>query len=80
MWGKACDRRLAKLISYIHCASGYVGNTASQSKFGLFQDADFAGDLADSRSTSGGVLCIFGSHTFVPVEWSCRETSYSISQ
>ena len=33
----------------------------------MFEDADFAGDLADSKETSKkGVLCIFGSHTFAP--------------
>ena len=46
-WSKACDKRLFKLISHFHCASGYrrccdVGNTAS----GLVHDTDFAGDLA----------------------------------
>ena len=29
----------------------------------------FAGDLEDSKSTLGGTLCIFGSHTCVPVSW-----------
>ena len=28
--------------------------------------------LEDSKSTSGGVLCIFGSHTFVPRSWMCK--------
>ena len=28
---------------------------------GLFQDSDFAGDLEDSKSTSGGTLCVFGA-------------------
>ena len=23
--------------------------------------------------TSGGTLCIFGSHTFVPISWMCRK-------
>ena len=46
-----------------------VGNTAKQCRLGLFQDSDFAGDLEDSKSTSGGTLCIFGSHTFVPTSW-----------
>ena len=36
-------------------------------KTGLFQDSDFAGDLEDSKSTSGGILSIFGSHPFVPI-------------
>ena len=27
----------------------------------------------DSKSTSGGTLCIFGSHTFVPISWMCKK-------
>ena len=30
----------------------------------LFQDADCAGYGTGSKSTSGGMLCIFGDHTF----------------
>ena len=56
---KACDERRSRLISYIHHTSEYkqychVGNTAKQCRLGLFQDSDFAGDLEDSKSTSGG--------------------------
>ena len=37
-------------------------------------------DLEDSKSTSGGTLCIFGSHTFVPISWMCKkQTSVSHS-
>ena len=50
-----------------------MGNTAKQCRLGLFQDSDFAGDLDDSKSTSGGTLCIFGSHTFVPISWMCKK-------
>ena len=39
----------------------------------LFQDSDFAGDLGDSKSTSGGTLCVFGSQTFVPISWMCKK-------
>ena len=84
-WTKARDKRLARLISYIHhtCEfrqSCFVGNTAQQCRKGLFQDSDFAGDLGDSKSTSGGLLCIFGSHTFVPISWMCKkQTSVSHS-
>ena len=47
---------------------------------GLFQDSDFARDLEDSKSTSGGALCVFGSHTFVPISWMCKkQTSVSHS-
>ena len=43
-------------------------------------DSDFAGDLEDSKSISGGTLCIFGSHTFVPTSWMCKkQTSVSHS-
>ena len=52
-----------------------MGNTAKQCRLGLFQDSDFARDLEDSKSTSGGTLCIFGSHTFVPVSWMCEKQS-----
>ena len=35
------------------------------------------GDLEDSKSTSSGV-CVFGSHTFVPISWMCKkQTSVS---
>ena len=82
-WTKACDKPLNRLISYIHHTCEYkqycyVGNTSKQCRLGLFQDSDFAGDLEDSISTSGGTLCIFGSHTFVPISWMCKkQTSVS---
>ena len=50
-----------------------MGNTAKQCRLGLFQDSDFAGDLEDAKSTSGGTLCVFGSHTFVPISWMCKK-------
>ena len=56
----------------------HVANTAQQCRLALFQDSDFAGGLAGSKSTSGGMLCIFGSHTFVPTSWMCKmQTSVS---
>ena len=82
-WTKACDKRLNRLISYIHRTCEYkqyyrVGNTAKQCR--LFQDSDFAGDLEDSKSTSGGTLCNFWSHAFVPISWMCKkQTSVSHS-
>ena len=77
-WSKVCDKRLNRLISYIHHTCEYrqychVGNTGKQCRLGLFQDSDFAGDLEDSKSTSGGTLCIFGSHTFAPIKWMCKK-------
>ena len=58
----------------------HVRNTAKQCRLGLFQDSDFAGDLEDSKSTSGGTLWVFGSHTFVPISWMFKkQTSVSHS-
>ena len=78
-WTKACDKRLNRLISYIHRTCEYkqychVGHTSKQCRLGLFQDSEFAGDLEDSKSTSGGTLCIFGSHTFVSNKMDVQET------
>ena len=84
-WTNSWDKRLARFISYIHHTSEYrqycyVGNTAQQCRLGLFQDSDFAGDSEHSKSTSGGVLCVVGSHTFVPISWMCKkQTSVSLS-
>ena len=49
------------------------GKHGTAAQTGLFQDSDFAGDLEDSKSASRGVLCIFGSRTFVPVSWMCKK-------
>ena len=84
-WTQTCDRRPARLISYIHHTSDFrqychVGNSAQHCRLGLFQDSDFAGDLDDSKWTSGGVLSFFGSRTFVPTSWMCKkQTSVSHS-
>ena len=52
----------------------HVGNSAELCRPGLFQDSDFAGELEDSKkSTSGGILRIFGSQTFVPISWMCKK-------
>ena len=52
--------------------------TRSELSIGLFQDSDFPNDLEDSKSTSGGILCIF--ETFVPISlMSKQQTSVSHS-
>ena len=57
-WTRAWGKRFAHLISYIHNTSDHrqychVGNTAQHCRLGLFQDSDFAGELEDSKSSSG---------------------------
>ena len=66
-WTRACEKRLAHFIPEIHHTCEFkqcchVGNTAQQCRMGLSHDSDFAGDHEDSQSTSGMILCKFGSH------------------
>ena len=84
-WTRACDKRVGRLISSIHHTrdhrqSCHVEYSAQHCKLGLFQVSDFACDLEDSKSTSGGILCIIGSRSFVPILWMCKkQTSVSHS-
>ena len=74
-------------IDFIHSSSSKwsptilsCGQCVSALSTGLFQNSDFAGDLEHSKSSSGGVLCIFGSRIFVPISWmSERQTFVSHS-
>ena len=77
-WNTAYDKRIHRLISYIHWTenhvmASYVGNEAKDCKLMMFCDASFAGDLRDSKSTSGGILCLVGSQTFAPICWMCKK-------
>ena len=60
-WTTACDKRLARLISYIHHTCDYkqcchVGNTAKQCRLGLFQDSDFA-EILKTQNRPQGECC-----------------------
>ena len=84
-WNEACDKRLYRLISYIHHTCEYrqychMGNTANQCRLGLCQDSDFVGYLEDSKSTSADTLCVFGSHTFVPIRCVRNELQFHTVQ
>jgi hypothetical protein len=39
----------------------------------MYVDAGFAGDLTDSKSTSGATLFLVGPNTFVPITRLCKE-------
>ena len=39
----------------------------------MFVDASFAGDLADSKSTSGAIVVLVGPNTWVPITWLCKK-------
>ena len=83
-WASACDKRLARLISYIHHTRVFkqychVGNS-TKCRSGIFQDSDFAGDSEDSKLTSGGLLCILGSHAFVPISKTQTSVAHSSTE
>ena len=83
-WTKSCDKSLNRLISNIHHTSEYkqychLGNTAMQCRLELFQDSDFAGDLEDSKSTSGGTLCIFRKSHICSHKLDVQENKTSVS-
>ena len=77
-WTVACDRRLHRLICYMHQTAEYaqicfVGDAPGDCWLTLFSDASFAGDLRDSKSTTGGYLCLVGPNTYVPINWMCKK-------
>jgi len=77
-WNVACDKRLHRLISYIqhtkhHVHHCFVGDDPHDCWIAVFSDASFAGDLRDSKSTSGCYLCLVGPRTFVPITWFAKK-------
>ena len=57
-WTRPFDKRLARFISYIHDTNDHrqychVSNAAQHCRLVPVQDSDFAGDLEDSKTTSG---------------------------
>ena len=58
----------------------YVENKAQHCRLGLFQDSYFAGDLEDSKSTSGEFYAPSEAEHFVLISWMCKkQTSVSHS-
>ena len=77
-WTKADDQRLHRLISYLNSTQNFtqiafVGDDFDDCHLALFADASFAGDLQDSKSTSGCFLALVGPRTFVPISWFTKK-------
>ena len=84
-WTKACDKRLNRLISYIHHTCEYkqycrVGTTAKQCRLGLFQDSDFAGDLEDSKIQFWRNIMRFWKSYICAKKLDVLETNFSFTQ
>ena len=59
-------------------AADFVGDKPEYQQLGLFSGADFAGDRADMRSTSGVFLALYGPHSFFPLSaQSTKQTAAS---
>lgn len=72
-WTEMDDRRVHRPIRYIYHHAGdrqvgFIGNDVHDTSLRLFCDADFAGDAASQRSTSGVHLAIHGSHSIFPLQ------------
>ena len=71
-WSSTCDRRLHRLVCYIHSTKhykmfGWVGDSVPNLEPHMFAEADFAGCTATQRSTSGVHACIRGPATCFPI-------------
>ena len=61
-WSRNSDKQLHRLICYVnssktHRLVGTIRDEPRELHLALYVDADFAGEKADARSTSGGYLC-----------------------
>ena len=77
-WDASCDKRLLRLISYLHSTKDqsitcYVGDCIANCNVHLFVDASFAGDLEDSKSTTGAMVVLVGQNTWIPITWLCKK-------
>ena len=71
-WSTTCDRRLHRLMCYIHhslqikCV-GWIGDSMDDLQIQIYSDADFASDKEDRISTTGVFMCLRGPNSFFPL-------------
>ena len=85
-WNEDMDKRLQRLMSYIHHSYSYrtyayMGEEQPTSTLDIYSDSDYAGCTQTQRSTTGSVLFLRGGgDTSVPISFmSTRQGSVSIS-
>ena len=84
-WTSECDRKLHRLVCYIHSSKhlrmiGWVGDKLDALQPHLFADADVAGCTASQKSTSGYHFTVRGPHSCFPMTGvSKRQTCVSHS-
>ena len=75
-WTRECDKRF---ITHVKQAIFLCGKHSTTMQTWIVSRFFLQETFEDSKSTSGGVLCILGSHTFVPISWMCKKQT-SVSQ
>ena len=84
-WTKAYDKRLIRVISYIHHTSDcrqhcHVGNPVQHCRLGLFHDSDVAGVLRSQNQPRGESYVYSEVIHLSPISWMCKkQTSVSHS-
>jgi hypothetical protein len=84
-WSRNDDKRLYRLICYLNSSVKYrllgqIQDPPEALKLLLFVDADFAGEVEDTKSTNGGLLVVAGPNSWFPISWLYRrQTSTSRS-
>ena len=84
-WTKSCDKCLVRLISYIHHPSEYrpychVGKYSTTMQIGFVSKLRLCWRHEDSKSTSGGILCIFRKSHVRANKLDVQETDISLTQ
>ena len=81
-WPRNNDKQLHRLIRYVNASKhhGLVGTVQDEPRKLHLAHANFAGEVSDTKSTSGGYLVLKGPKTFFPLAWVAkRQTSVSRS-
>ena len=77
-WNVAADKRLHRLIAYMHHHSDFVqmawvGDKIQDCIQVEYADSSYVDGQLDSHSTSGGWMALLGLRTFVPLGWICKK-------
>ena len=77
-WSESDDIKLHRLKCYLKFSkdsvgTSFVGDAPEDLYLALFCDAGFAGDLLDSKSTTGAYIALVGPKTFAPLTWMCKK-------
>ena len=53
--------------------TSHAGDPPEDCRIVMFGYASFAGDLSDSKSTTGVIMVLVGPRTFCPISWICKK-------